>query len=162
MHLLLWFFVVLLEFETRQQKNPLINKMIHSKNFQLEHIINELCEKSLEEVLMVLNAAALLDIEAELSPSAGKPREVDSTLPEIRVKIIDEKRRSRRCTWNWRWTSNISNNFPSTQNSPSSQVAHIALQKRNRNEEGCRKGQRVCAKRDHEAKGTKNNQPILR
>lgn len=47
---------------------------------------------------MVLNAAALLDIEAELSPSAGKPREVDSTLPEIRVKIIDEKRRSRRCT----------------------------------------------------------------
>lgn len=72
--------------------------MIHSKNFQLEHIINELCEKSLEEVLMVLNAAALLDIEAELSPSAGKPREVDSTLPEIRVKIIDEKRRSRRCT----------------------------------------------------------------
>lgn len=47
---------------------------------------------------MVLNAAALLDIEAELSPNAGKPREVDSTLPEIRVKIIDEKRRSRRCT----------------------------------------------------------------
>ena len=40
---------------------------------------------------MVLNAATLLDIEGELSPSAGKPREVDSTLPEIRVKIIDEK-----------------------------------------------------------------------
>ena len=55
----------------------------------------------------------------------------------------------------------MSDKFRSRQTIQNPATAHSTRQRRQQNEESCRKDQRICAKEDYETNKTKNNHPLL-